>query len=92
MYTRAESKFRLDGILEANYLDLGRDVADGVAEDGTGGRMLYIQPGFRLYKSNMSTALGVKFPVWTDLNEEDLQQGAEGTEEYRVEFTISILF
>ena len=92
MWTRSEAKFRFDGILEANYLDLGRDVADGVAESGTGGKMLYIQPGFRVYKSNMSAALGVKVPAWTDLNEDELQQGAEGKEDYRFEFTLSILF
>ncbi len=63
-----EAKFRFDWILEANYLDLGRDVADGVA------------------------ALGVKVPVWTDLNEDEVQQGAEGKEDYRLEFTLSILF
>ena len=92
MWTKAEAKFRFDGIFEANYLDLGRDVADGVAELGTGGKMLYLQPGFRVYKSNMSAALGVKVPVWTDLNEDELQQGAEGKEDYRLEFTLSILF
>jgi hypothetical protein len=92
MYTNSEAKFRFDGIIEANYLDLGRDVADGIEELATGGQMLYLQPGIRLYKANMSTALGLKLPVWKDLNEEDFQQGAEGTEEYRLEFTLSILF
>ena len=57
-----------------------------------GGKMLYLQPGFRLYKSNMSAAMGLKVPVWTDLNEDELQQGAEGKEEHRLEFTLSILF
>lgn len=91
MYTNKESKFRFDGILEANYLDLGRDVADGMDELATGGKMLYLQPGLRIYKSNMSAAVGFKIPVWTELNEQDLQQGAEGTEDYRLELTLSIL-
>ena len=30
--------------------------------------------------------------TWTDLNEDELQQGAEGKEDYRLEFTLSILF
>ena len=29
---------------------------------------------------------------WKGLNEEDEQQGAEGTEDYRLNFTISVLF
>ena len=40
----------------------------------------------------MSTALGLEVPAWTDLNEDNLQQGTEGKEEYRVEFTLSIPF
>jgi hypothetical protein len=40
----------------------------------------------------MSAALGLKVPVWTDLNEDEMQQGAEGKEEYRLECTVSILF
>lgn len=91
-YTNLESKFRFDAILEANYLDLGRDRADGVDELATGGKMIYIQPGFRLYKDSTSAALGIKIPTWTDLNEEEYQQGAEGTENYRIDFTFSVLF
>lgn len=41
---------------------------------------------------NASFALGVKLPAWTDLNEEDEQQGAEGKENYRVIFSMSALF
>ena len=54
--------------------------------------MLYLLPGVRYYVHNLSFALGVKLPVWTDLNEEDEQQGAEGKEEYRAIFTLSALF
>jgi hypothetical protein len=39
----------------------------------------------------MSVALGVKKPVWTDLNEESEQQGAEGRERYRFIFSLSVL-
>ena len=83
---------RLDGIFEANYLHLGRDLANGENEPATGGRILYVQPGARLYVKDFSAAAGVKFPAWTDLNEEWMQQGAEGTEDYRLEFTFSVLF
>ena len=91
-YTSQASKFRCDLIVEGNYLDLGRDVANGEPEAGTGGKMLYVQPGIRLYRKAITIALGVKWPGWTDLNEEEEQQGAEGTEDYRVEFTFSTLF
>jgi hypothetical protein len=91
-YTNASAKFRFDGIFETNYLNLGRDRADGTDEIATGGHILYLQPGMRVYVKNTSVALGVKIPTWTGLNEEDLQQGAEGTERYRIEFTFSALF
>jgi hypothetical protein len=90
--TSREKGIRFDGILEANYLWLGRDLTDGLGEPATGGKILYVQPGCRLYVNNFTAAVGVKFPAWTELNEEDLQQGAEGTEDYRLEFTFSTLF
>jgi hypothetical protein len=34
----------------------------------------------------------VKTPVWTDLNEESEQRGAEGREDYRVILSASVLF
>ena len=92
LITGLEKKLRFDGILEANYLSLGRDRTNGEDELGTGGQILYLQPGARFYARNFSAAVGVKFPAWTDLNKEDLQQGAEGTEDYRIEFTFSTLF
>ena len=42
--------------------------------------------------AKVSLAFGVKVPTWTDLNEEDDQQGGEGTEHYRLVGTLSILF
>jgi hypothetical protein len=91
-YTNLDSRFRCDLILEGNYLSLGRDRSNGEDELATGGQMLYLQPGVRVYKESISIALGVKLPAWKDLNEEADQQGAEGTENYRVEFAFSALF
>ncbi len=82
---------RLDACLEGNYLRLGRDEADGVGEAGTGGQMIYAVPGARLYVQRTSLGAGVKVPVWTDLNEEDEQQGAEGKEKYRFIFSFSAI-
>ena len=92
LYTNPEQRFRLDGLVELNYLHLGRDKEDGVAESGTGGHILYVMPGIRAYWENVSFALGVKLPAWTDLNEDDEQQGAEGKENYRVILSMSALF
>lgn len=91
-YTHAERKLRLDPVLELQYLNLGRDVENGEAASGTGGSMVYAMPGIRAYWKNTSVALGVKKPVWTDLNEADTQQGAEGKEDVRVVFSASALF
>lgn len=88
----ADRKFRLDGVLEAQFLHLGRDKADGVGESGTGGRMVYLMPGVRAYVDRVSLALGIKKAVWTRLNESHEQQGAEGKEKYRVIFSASYLF
>ncbi len=91
LLTHAGAKLRLDANLEGNYLDLGRDEADGVGETGTGGRIGYVIPGLRIYLGSTSLGAGVKLPAWTDLNEEDEQQGAEGTENYRAVVTFSVL-
>jgi hypothetical protein len=85
-------KLRLDTALELQYLGLGRDETNGQPEKATGGDMLYLVPGLRVYWNRISTALGVKVPVATWLNEESQQQGAEGKEEYRLLFTLSYLF
>ena len=92
LHTNAETKFRFDGVIEANYLNLGRDVEDGGGALATGGQILYLTPGARLYKDRFSFALGVMIPVWNDLNEEADQQGSEGLEDYRLVGTFSYLF
>jgi hypothetical protein len=46
----------------------------------------------RVYWNKITAAFGVKKAVWTHLNEEDQQQGAEGKERYRLIFSISTLF
>lgn len=92
LMTDPASKFRLDGNVELNYLSLGRDVENGIGAEATGGDMIYGVVGVRLYKDNMSLGLALKKPIWTDLNEDDLQQGAEGKEKYRFIATFSALF
>jgi hypothetical protein len=92
LYTNPEQGFRLDGLVELNYLHLGRDREGGVAERATGGDVLYVMPGARAYWANLSFAVGVKLPLVQDLNEADEQQGAEGKERYRVIFSVSALF
>jgi hypothetical protein len=92
LFSLSGPKLRLDANLEVDYLRLGRDKLNGDGEDATGGQMLYVLPGLRGYWRNVSLAFGVKLPTWTDLNEEDDQQGGEGTEHYRLVATFSILF
>jgi hypothetical protein len=86
---------KLDGILELNFLHLGRDQENGEGVTATGGDILYFSPGLRLSIPSLQNAnlgLLVKLPVWKDLNEEDQQQGAEGLEKYRVITTLSFFF
>lgn len=92
LHTNPDSRFRVDGVLEAQYLALGRDIENGVGATATGGKMLYLVPGLRFYKDNMSFAVGVKKPAWTNLNESSQQQGAEGKEKYRLIFSASMMF
>ncbi len=92
MYASQEKRLRLDGVFELNYLHLGRDSEEGLGQLATGGQVLYVMPGVRAYWSNLSLALGVKLPAWTDLNEDDLQQGGEGKENYRIICSLSFLF
>lgn len=91
-YTDLDRKLRVDLSMEAQYLHLGRDRTNGIDEIATGGDMLYALPGVRVYWDNISAAVGVKSPIWTDLNEESQQQGGEGTEDYRLIFSFSALF
>ncbi len=92
LMTKPERKFRMDGNVELNFLRLGRDREDGVGAEATGGDILYGVLGTRLYKDNMSLGLALKKPIWKDLNESRLQQGAEGKERYRFIATFSAMF
>jgi hypothetical protein len=91
-YTNAEQKFRADLSLETQFLRIGRDWQDGTYDTATGGKIVYLLPGVRLYKDNMSFTIGVKKPAWTRLNESDQQQGSEGKEKYRLIVSGSVLF
>ena len=91
-WSSGEKRQRLDLALELQYLQLGRDITNGVDELATGGKILYLVPGVRYYFSDTSIAIGFKNHIWTELNEEDQQQGGEGTEDYRFIFTLSTLF
>ncbi|MGE5344162.1 MAG: transporter [Candidatus Omnitrophota bacterium] len=92
LYTNENKKLRADLNLEGGYLGLGRDVENGAGLDATGGSIVYLLPGVRLYVKNISFAVGVKFPVYTALNESVAQQGAEGKERLRLIFSVSTLF
>lgn len=92
LHTNPDTRFRADGVLEAQYLSLGRDIENGTPADATGGTIVYLVPGVRLYKDNMSLAIGIKKPTWTRLNESSQQQGAEGKEKYRLIVSGSMLF
>jgi hypothetical protein len=92
LMTNPETKFRLDGNAELNFLNLGRDVEDGIPGSAGGGNMLYGALGLRFYKGATSVGLAVKKPIWTRLNEEALQQGSEGKEKYRLVTTFSAMF
>jgi hypothetical protein len=95
LMTLPERKFRLDGNVELNYLNLGKDDDSTVPgrDPDTGGDILYGVLGMRLYKDNMSVGLALKKPIWTNLNEPTSpQQGAEGKEQYRFVATFSAIF
>lgn len=92
LMTNPDSKFRLDGNVELNFLHLTRDVEDGVPATATGGDILYGVLGARLYQGSTSLGLALKKPIWTRLNEAAQQQGAEGKEKYRFIATFSALF
>lgn len=91
-YTNPDLRFRLDPILELQYLDIARDVSNGVGELASGGRILYALLGARAYWQDMSFAVGLKKPVWAQLNEAEQQQGSEGKERYRFIFSASLMF
>ena len=91
-HSDSDRRLRVDLSLETQYLDLGRDREDGIGEEATGGRIIYALPSVRISRERLSVGLGVKVPVWTRLNEEDEQQGAEGKEDFRIILTASMLF
>jgi hypothetical protein len=91
-FTIPDKMFRLDPVLEIQYLGIGRDQESGEGARATGGKIVYAMPGVRAYWQNASFALGFKKPVWTRLNESSEQQGAEGKEKYRLVFSASLLF
>lgn len=92
LFTNYSQKLRIDGILELNFLHIDRDKENGISQKASGGDILYTIIGGRIYYKQISTSLGVKLPVWKDLNEENLQQGSEGKEKYHIIFTFSVLF
>jgi hypothetical protein len=46
----------------------------------------------RYYVDKLSFAASIKVPSRTNLNEEEQQQGAEGTERRRLQLSFSVLF
>lgn len=92
LLSNPETRFRLDGNLELNFLNLGRDVEDSLPAPAGGGNMLYGVLGLRFYKGSTSVGVALKKPIWTRLNEESQQQGSEGKEKYRFITTFSAMF
>lgn len=92
LWLNAGQRMRLDGVLETQYLALARDKQNGTGLQATGGRIVYVMPGVRLYWKRTSIAAGIKWPVWTDLNESSQQQGAEGKEAWRLLLSVSYLY
>lgn len=85
---------RLDLIVEANFLDLRKDMDEArLQDDATGGSMLYLSPGIRFtFNDRVSLGLLYKEVVWKNLNNENQQQGGEGLEKYRFITTFSLAF
>lgn len=79
-FANQNKKTRLDGGIEINYLNLKRDKEDGFELEAAGGDIIYAVPNLRFYIKNSSFGFGLKFPIWKDLNEGNLQQGSEGKE------------
>lgn len=92
LLTQTRLKLRFDPIAELNFLHLERDRENGRAVEASGGDILYTTFGGRLYYGSFSAGAGVRFVLWKDLNEESLQQGSEGKEDYRFIFTLSFMF
>ncbi|MDR1967158.1 MAG: transporter [Burkholderiaceae bacterium] len=91
LHTDADTRFRVDGVLETQYLSIARDLENNTPAVASGGRVIYLLPGLRFYKGNTSFAIGVKKAAWTHLNEGALQQGTEGKEKFRLIVSFSVL-
>ena len=91
IHTDPSNKFRVDLSMESQFLQIARDTEDGVGQIATGGKIVYLLPGIRLYKDNMSFAFGIKKAVWSRLNESEQQQGSEGKEKYRLILSASMM-
>jgi len=85
---------RLDIITEANLLHLTKDQGeDRETDHDSGGAILYLSPGFRAsFGRHVSVGALMKIPTWQDLNNESVQQGSEGLEDYRAIVTLTISF
>lgn len=92
LYTDFDRRFRVDTVLEGQYLYLARDITNGMGDLATGGEIYYLLPGLRIYWGTVTAAIGVKKPIWSNLNEASEQQGAEGKEKYRLIMSVSVLF
>jgi hypothetical protein len=89
----ASGSKRIDLVPELSMLNLQRDQSDeetGTMEplEGSGGTILYGQLGARAVVGPFSLALGLKRAIAKNLNEEAVQQGSEGLEDYRASLTM----
>ena len=80
--------FRLDVVGELNGLHLQRDQEENAggrteALTASGGAMVYVGGGVRLFWRSLSAVLGIKRAVLKSLNEAGDQQGSEGLELFR---------
>jgi hypothetical protein len=85
----------VNGILEFNLLHIARDEQGGEPKKASGGTILYLTPGMRFSfprLQNANLGIGIKVPVYRNLNEQDQQQGSEGLEKYRAIVTLSFYF
>lgn len=88
-FTDMENSLRLDAGVEVQHLGIDRDVLNGAGQASSGGNMVYLVPGARFYWKRVSAAFGVKVPTLKWLNE--VQQGSEGMERFRLLFTLSLI-
>jgi hypothetical protein len=92
----ARRRVRVDIVAEAVGLNLRRDRQDDdlggpnplTELPASGGKILYGALGARGYFGKLVVGLSVKRPVLRVLNEEPLQQGSEGLENFRVSLSL----